>query len=441
MEAARKEEAPIFKFSKRSPGISIKTRTLEKRTMETILRAEKAFIRSLPKTLRTKYTSELAPKIHRKFEPPEYQDPKPAGLWIGRRAYQLGWTKDRFPAEPYTGDRNRPLTERIGKKYQWIALEEIMARLADNYWIKKADGKGTRIYKSRQDIWHLDRIDPTILPPRFGSPSTTASFLGPPPLLIEDIEETDLANWPFCSDHFDVPESWLTGELDGRQWLIADWSESVNEKHADSHPTDPFRRQVQAFVSLVAHKEGDRQKVIDGFLRDHSRGIDTWTLEYESDAFLAHKYGLLSPEEIPFWKSADYRDIFYIVSPIVTGFLPTSNTTDRSLKESIRYIVPHPHIRRALGLYIPDIRRTGLWQLPDRQVFLRKLEDRGSPLLLDREHFDAWCRSEGLDYTWVYIGERTYWSGSAARWRRTLGVAWFEYGKVHFKNDQRDNAN
>lgn len=175
---------------------------------------------------------------------------------------------------------------------------------------------------------------------------------------------------------------------------------------------------------------------MNGFLRDHSRGIDTWTLEYESDEFLAHECGLLSPEVIPFWKSADYKDSFYIASPIVTGF--TSDTTDRSFKGSIRYIVPHPHIRRALGLHIPDNRRTDLWQLPDGQVFLRKLEGRGSPLLLDKEHLDVWCRSEGLEYTWVYIGERTYWLGPASRWRRTLGVAWFEHGKVQFKNDQRD---
>ncbi|MFH1910573.1 MAG: hypothetical protein ABIK91_00880 [Pseudomonadota bacterium] len=234
MEAARKEESPIFTFNKSSSSILIKPRKLKKRTMEMILRAEKAFLHSLPETLRMKYTSELAPKIHRKFEPPERRDPQPAGLWIGRRAYQLGWTKDRFPEEPYASDRSRPVKERIGKKYQWIALEELMARLADNYWIKTENGKGTRSYKFRQDIWHRDRIDPTILPPKFGSSSSTACFLGPPPLLIEDIEETDLAHWPFRFDHFDDPESWLTGELYGRQWLIADWSESVNEKRADS---------------------------------------------------------------------------------------------------------------------------------------------------------------------------------------------------------------
>ena len=98
---------------------------------------------------------------------------------------------------------------------------------------------------------------------------------------------------------------------------------------------------------------------------------------------------------------------------------------------NIHYIVPHPHILQALKLSIPNHRNTGLWLLPDGNVFLRKLEGRGSPLLLDSEYFDRWCQSEGLDYTWVYIGERTSWTGqSRANGRRTLGAAWFEEGKV-----------
>ncbi|MGH8605735.1 MAG: hypothetical protein ACREXR_23970 [Gammaproteobacteria bacterium] len=72
-------------------------------------------------------------------------------------------------------------------------------------------------------------------------------------------------------------------------------------------------------------------------------------------------------------------------------------------------------------------------------MFLRKLIGRGSPLLLDKEHFEAWCRLEGIDYTWVYIGERTAWTDQDnAKWRRTLGAAWFDDAKVRFKNDQRD---
>ena len=46
-------------------------------------------------------------------------------LWVTKRAYELGWTADRFPGDGDGADlsRSRNDLERIGKKYQRIALE------------------------------------------------------------------------------------------------------------------------------------------------------------------------------------------------------------------------------------------------------------------------------------------------------------------------------
>lgn len=411
---------------------------LQNPTKEMIERLETALISSLPKALKKKYATELAPKIHRIFQPPETRNPEPAGLWVGKRAYELGWTKERFPEDPYSSNRRRPVIERIGKKYQWIALEELVARLADNFWIKAGFyGKGTRVYQCRQDAWIRDRIDPTIFPPKEDNQSfTTKSFIGPPMLLIEELEDAELEEWPFRADHFDNPEPWLTGLLNGRLCLIAGWTESINEECLANQSIGSFRRQVQAFVSLVAHKIGDRKKVVNGFLKNHNNGIDHWGLEGKPEGYLAYEFGLMSSDEIPLMESTIYGDT-EIATPILTVYI--EEDTDCSIKGSIQSIVPHPSIHQSLGLSIPDPRNSGLWLLPDGQVFLRRLEGRGSPLLLNKECFDAWCLSEGLEYTWVYIGERTAWEGlDDAKWRRSLGAAWFENGEVNFKNDQRD---
>ncbi|MDP1774091.1 MAG: hypothetical protein Q8L15_17625 [Methylobacter sp.] len=396
---------------------------------ENILSLEKAFVSCLPEALRLDYATELAPKIHRQFQPPETRNPEPVGLWVGRRAYELGWTKDRFPHEQHSSGRKRQVIERIGKKYQWIALEEVKARLADNFWVEAEYDNGTRIYQSRQDAWVCDRIDPTILPLREDNPPFLApSFIGPPPLLIEEVEGAEFASWPFRADHFDNLEVWLTGKLDDRPCLIADWSESID----DEHSFDAFRRQAQAFVSLVVHKAGDRQKVVNGFLKNHDHGIDGWSLKEKPDGYFVYEFSLMSPDEIPFLESARYGDA-EIATPIFTGYI--EDDSDCSIQGSIRYTVPHPRIHHALGVSIPDPRNSGLWVLPDGQVFLRRLEGRGSPLLLDKKLFDEWCLSEGLEYTWVYIGERMAWEETGdAQCRRTLGSAWYENGKVKFKN-------
>lgn len=401
---------------------------------EIIHSLETAFVSCLPEALKIDYATELAPKIHRQFQPIETCNPEPISLWVGRRAYELGWTKERFPHEKHSSGRNRQVIERIGKKYQWIALEEVKARLADNFWIKAAYDKGTRIYQSRQDAWVCDRIDPTVLPPKEDvTLFSSLSFIGPPPLLIEEIENSEFASWPFRADHFDNPEDWLTGMLDGRSYLIADWSESVD----DEHSSDAYRRQAQAFVSLVVHKVGDRQKVVNGFLKNHDHGIDGWSLNEKPEGYFVYEFNLMLPDEIPFLELARYGDA-EIATPIFTGYI--EDDSDCSIKGSVQYTVPHPRIHQTLGLSITDTRNRGLWLLPDGQVFLKRLDGRGSPLLLNKKCFDEWCVAEGLEYTWVYIGERsTYEKMGDAYRRRTLGAAWYENAKVKFKNNQRDN--
>lgn len=57
--------------------------------------------------------------------------------WVIKRAYELGWTKERFGefermyCKNYYGMSNGVI-ERIGKKYQWTAYHELLARLSDN---------------------------------------------------------------------------------------------------------------------------------------------------------------------------------------------------------------------------------------------------------------------------------------------------------------------
>ena len=75
----------------------------------------------------------------KKLELPEF-DLAALKRWVAKRAYDYGWNDSLFPndngrASTYT--RNRPLVERIGKKYQWLALNELLCRLSDNYWMSR----------------------------------------------------------------------------------------------------------------------------------------------------------------------------------------------------------------------------------------------------------------------------------------------------------------
>lgn len=89
-----------------------------------------------------------------------------AQRWIFERVIQLGWTPKlfgEFDSSIREGSRNPDKPERIGKKYQWIAYYEFLARVADNFeyrgdtWLKQSQS-----YQGPwQDYWR--NIDPSFL--------------------------------------------------------------------------------------------------------------------------------------------------------------------------------------------------------------------------------------------------------------------------------------
>ncbi len=225
-------------------------------------------------------------------KPPQCLDVRSARRWVALRAYELGWTKERFPNEPSSADRNRPNVERIGKKYQWIALGELTARLADNFWLNAEHEQPTRRYQSKLDLRYMERFDPTVLGPVRTPVVEVEITQGPPPLVLEDVDEAALDAWPFLADHFDTPMPRVIANMDGKEWLIANWVESLNERlNRDKHDvvSDPFRRQIQAFVSLVAYRAGNRHRIVREFLRGHDRGMMGWSLSARVDGYFAYE--------------------------------------------------------------------------------------------------------------------------------------------------------
>ena len=84
-----------------------------------------------------------------------------AQRWICRRAHELGWNANLHEGFDRTcrSDRMTHTKERIGKKYQWIALRELMARISDNCGAVERD----RPQQLRETVQHLRDMDPSHL--------------------------------------------------------------------------------------------------------------------------------------------------------------------------------------------------------------------------------------------------------------------------------------
>ena len=92
-----------------------------------------------------------------------------ARRWIMKKIINIGWTVERFgefdrSVNRYsTHGREAHKPERIGKKYQWIAYHELLARLSDNF--KKRKDEWSAKKAEYQDSWSLSLrdIDPSNL--------------------------------------------------------------------------------------------------------------------------------------------------------------------------------------------------------------------------------------------------------------------------------------
>ena len=91
-----------------------------------------------------------------------------AQRWVCKRAYEIGWTEELFSqfdgSYPVRNGRGRgdQEIERVGKKYQWLAFHELLARLADNvHWADRYDDPENKRYIGPWQIHQRD-IDPTL---------------------------------------------------------------------------------------------------------------------------------------------------------------------------------------------------------------------------------------------------------------------------------------
>lgn len=91
-----------------------------------------------------------------------------AGRWIAHRAIGLGWTADRFESFERNHDlrkgRDAHKAERFGKKYQWIAHQELLARLTDNFHPAAESWYPSPATYEGPWVWYGRDFDPSLPP-------------------------------------------------------------------------------------------------------------------------------------------------------------------------------------------------------------------------------------------------------------------------------------
>lgn len=401
--------------------------------------AEKSFLKLLSDDEINRFHTEAAPYIYNlnstsSRKEKETLDIAAAQRWVAKRAYDFGWTKDKFNDENshhYDYSRNRPKVERIGKKYQWLALDELICRLADNYWME-GDFRGfPKQYGSPLDIGFERDIDPTILEEKEDHESvsqTINTWAFEPWIRLDKVEENQLVSWPFeISPAANLKSLPFRTDPNGVRWLVVYEHQSKREKYDPSIGEHGSRMQEFRFLATVLVKSIFAENIADRFKeKGMSNGIN-WTISEVTDAAFLHE----APWRNTWNQEKWFFDHWYLpdevgYAQIAMRYFWESNR-DSSLPEGYSCHLPSPWLAQEINLHV-DTKQTGVWLDHNNEiVFLEFKGEEGGIVCLLRS--DKVEEIVGDKYTFLstFISERNVWpagSNSNAAWRRSEGVCW-----------------
>lgn len=220
-------------------------------------------------------------------------DPGFVQRWLMNRVLELGWTHEP-PATPaaseYRADiRAAHKPERLGKKYQWIAFHEILARAADHFEFRDGGGReAPTVYEGPFQLHRRD-IDPSFALPRphevrdpEGAPWWQAGDDAP---LAKNVEPSA---W-LAADPFPEVASVLERQQPGgSSWLALGgylvWTDRDPEH--DDEPSPPGTRRLSLSISCAVLRLRDMAKLCAWARRNDEAGAWSPSSNAPGDFFL-----------------------------------------------------------------------------------------------------------------------------------------------------------
>ena len=354
-------------------------------------------------------------------------------LWVTKRAYELGWTADRFPGDGEGSDPSRSHNdlERIGKKYQRIALDELQARLADNFWMLQGWTEEPTIYRYSDHDFRRN-IDPTILPTesKYGEPGEDElHWVTQPEVTLPHVDEKDLEQWPFQEDPTASFKSniYRTNKTKNK-WLVLYEFSLDEQKHSDPSPAEHgFRYQEFRYIYCVLLQQGKSTAFAKYLKQKGDLSVRSYSpIEYTDGPYLL---------EAPWrdtWQGKKFLDQVWGAPLDLEFAIPVADYyweshLDKTLPNGFSRFLPQKWFADELGLQIGNTSANSWVNSSNNTVFISISKSNGrAAVVIDEEIFMGYSKKYELEPVWIMIAERNAWpkGGSDSSWRRSEAVAW-----------------
>jgi len=365
-----------------------------------------------------------------------------AQCWIFKRVLDLGWTVKRFGRfdrninrySYHRREANKP--ERIGKKYQWIAYHEFLARIADNFEFK-GDSNRVKKYEGPWQI-HARDIDPSCLLKKTECQKWEYyknMWWFPFSYNAWDSESNDV-KWLRSSEDLPVIEPLIeaTNPEDGLRWLV------LETFYEWKQPTPPGeerleipQRKIWYMIKSYIVKKSDIDELFNWAKKQNFRGC--WMPEsHETTHVFLGEF---------FWASAfEYHNIPYFhhegwtrgynnripKEVLVTKdqYTQEGSSYDCSIDETIHIYLPAKWIVDNMCLRWNGVEGHFYDNHSNLIAFDPSVRTPGPrALLVNRDIFLKFLNDNGYDILWTILGEKNIIGGrmSPDDWKGRLELS------------------
>ncbi len=389
---------------------------------------EQKFISSLRRKTRKHriyidYVKNYDPSFH--LNSKEQFDGGLARRWLMQRILTLGWTPDLFgdfdlSVENYGRESGK--AERIGKKYQWIAYYELLARLTDNFLlVSKGNPASGRVYFDLDDIGVRRDIDTSNLLKRSHYSEVAQNWWFP---LTFDEWDEPFGNREWVSRTDNLPDIkkliQVNNPVDNVRWLTLDGYYAWYQPRVDSEVMSEIpRKNLWYMLRSYIVRISDSKELIKWarsanwmgrWMPENQKSYDIYLGEFfDSRTFNNHDNPYFNRAG---WTQGRTDDIPVKVLVSNDGYGREKGSYDCSLESDIFIEMPCKFLVKEMDLNW--LGEEGSWfdKSGDKIAFDPSIEDSGpSVLLMQQEATLEFLKENGLTIFWTLLGEKNILGG------------------------------
>lgn len=346
-----------------------------------------------------------------------------ARRWIFNRVVEFGWTSEKFGdydrnVNRHHYDRRPDKKERLGKKYQWIAFYEFVARVADNFqYLPRFSDPTSRSYKGPWQVSYTRNIDPTCL---LTTDRGDAS-LSPWWSQVTYIPGSDIAAREWVRTNSDMPSPQglipVTNPIDGSNWLVLETHRSFDEPPSlgQERFDSPYRHAWYTVRSYLVRRS-DEERLIKWFSKEDfwGRSMPESTDDHEvflgeffwSPIYQAHDDSFYGRDG---WTKGDGLPAKICVT--AEGYV-RERVYDCSISDAIHLMLPAKQLVKGMGLHWSGRESQFLDPHGTVTAFDPSASEPGpSALLIKQSTFQRFLNAKDLSVIWTVLGAKQWITG------------------------------